>query len=330
MAESLQEPTLSDVFQARLRIQSYLQPTPLIKAPRISQRIGADIWMKCEFMLPTRAFKVRGGLNLVRREVEHQTLGSIGLVAASTGNHGQSVAYAGRVFNIPVTIFSPKGANPIKVQSMEAMGATVRFVGKDFDEAREASEIFARETGARYVHSMNEPLLIAGVGTAYLEALMDLPTADVLIVPIGGGSGASAAGLVAKSINPAIRVIGVQAEGAPAVYRSFRRGSLESTPRAETAAEGLATRVAFDLPVRMIRRYVDDIVLVTDEDMRQAQELVFHDTRVFVEMAGAASTAAAIKLTQMISGTRTILSVTGANASMEEIQMLQRTLVSEG
>ncbi|MCL4352295.1 MAG: pyridoxal-phosphate dependent enzyme [Firmicutes bacterium] len=326
MAKPFTELTLADVLIARQRIQPYLQPTPLVQAHGLSRRIGSDIWLKCEFMLPTRAFKVRGGLNLVSHEAEHQAIGSSGLTAASTGNHGQSIAYAGQVFGFPVTIFSPKNANPIKVASMEALGATVKLVGKDFDEARNACETFAQRSGARYVHSMNEPLLIAGVGTAYLEALMSLPSADLLIVPIGGGSGASAAGLVAKSVNPAIRVIGVQAAGAPAVYQSFRSGRLESTSQANTAAEGLATRVAFDLPLQMIRHYVDDIVLVTDEEMRQAQALIFQDTRTLPEMAGAASTAAAVKLAQTIAGSRAILSVTGANASMPELQQTWRTI----
>lgn len=326
MKSPVAELTLADVLKARQRIQPYVQPTPLVRARALSRRIGADIWLKCEFMLPTRAFKVRGGLNLVSHEAEHHAIGRSGLTAASTGNHGQSIAYAGHVFGFPVTIFSPENANPIKVESMEALGATVKLVGKDFDDARNACETFAERSGARYVHSMNEPLLIAGVGTAYLEALMALPSADVLLVPIGGGSGASAAGLVAKSINPAIRVIGVQAQGAPAVYRSFRSGRLESTPQANTEAEGLATRVAFELPLQLIRHYLDDIVLVTDEEMRQAQALIFQDTRTIPEMAGAASTAAAIKISRTIAGSRAILSVTGANASMAEVQQTWRLI----
>ncbi|PSR20188.1 MAG: threonine ammonia-lyase [Sulfobacillus acidophilus] len=322
-------PTLADVLQARLRIRPYLEPTPLVFAAEISRHIGAEVWLKCEFMLPTRAFKVRGGLNLVSREVELQTLGSSGLTAASTGNHGQSVAYAGHAFGLPVTIFAPQRANPVKVKAMQELGAGVQLVGEDFDEAREACESYAHKTGARYVHSMNEPLLVAGVGTAYLEALMQVPTADVLVVPIGGGSGAAAAGLVAKSINPDIRVIGVQAEGAPAVYRSFRSGRLETTRAANTAAEGLATRVAFALPVNMIRQYVDDIVLVSDAQMQRAQALLFQDLRVFPEMAGAASLAAALQFADSWAGSRIILAVTGANASFQEIAPVWDLLKSE-
>jgi threonine dehydratase len=285
--------------------------------------------MKCEFMLPTRAFKVRGGINLVSRAVESQSIKPSGLAAASTGNHGLSVAYAGNTFGLPVTIFSPQHANPVKVRAMQALGASVQLTGEDFDDAREACETYARKTGARYVHSMNEPLLVAGVGTAYLEALMQLPSASVVIVPIGGGSGASAAGLVAKSIDSRIRVIGVQAEGAPAVYRSFRSGRLETTARANTDAEGLATRVAFALPVNMIRQYVDDIVLVSDAQMRHAQALIFQELRVCPEMAGAASLAAAFQLADSLVDSQVILSVSGANASPQEIEQVWRFLGSE-
>lgn len=314
--------TLADVFAARLRIRPYLRPTPLMHGAALGERIGANIWMKCEFMLPTRAFKVRGGMNLVAQEVERNALGTRGLTAASTGNHGQSVAYAGQVFGVPVTIFSPKQANPVKVEAMKALGAVVMLVGEDFDEAREACEEYARETGARYVHSMDEPLLVAGVGTAYVEALMELPTADVVIVPVGGGSGVSAAGLVAKSVNPKIRVIGVQAEGAPALYHSFHTGRLERTEHADTAAEGLATRIAFEPAVNMIRQYVDDIVLVSDAQMRQAQALIFHQVRVLPEMAGAASLAAALKLADRLTGAHVIVAVTGANASPQEVEQV--------
>lgn len=318
--KSLVEPTLQDVFTARRRILPYLSPTPLVYASGLSARIDADVWLKCEYTLPTRAFKVRGGLNLVSAELQAGQLGAPGLTAASTGNHGQSVAYAGKVFGIPVTIFVPVGSNPSKVKAMETLGATVRLEGQDFDQAREACEAYAAKTGARYVHSMNEPLLIAGVGTAYLEALMELPSADGIVVPIGGGSGASAAGLVAKSVNPSIQVIGVQAEGAPAIHESFHRGILARTDAVRTAAEGLATRVAFPFPVQMIRRYVDDVVLVSDDAMREAQAFLFHDLRTIPEMAGAAATAALLQTADKWRGKHVVVSISGANPGPQELQ----------
>jgi threonine dehydratase len=163
---------------------------------------------------------VRGGVNLVA--ALHDQLSPAGLAAASTGNHGQSIAYAARLFGLRATIFAPRDATPLKVAAMQALGADVRLEGQDVDAAREACEAFALSRQARYVHAMNEPLLIAGVATAYLEALRAVPHAAVCLVPIGGGSGAAGATLVARALHPAMRVIGVQAEGAPAVYRSFR------------------------------------------------------------------------------------------------------------
>lgn len=311
---------LSDVLLAQQRIRPYLKETPLVAATRLGERIGMDVWLKCEYALPTRAFKVRGGLNLVG--VEAERVREVGLTAASTGNHGQSIAYAGRLFSVPVTIFAPEEANPTKVQAMRSLGATVKLQGQDFDEAREACEAFSAETGARYVHSMNEPLLIAGVGTMYWEVLTSLPQAEVLIVPVGGGSGVASAGLVAKSVNPAIRVIGVQAQGAPAVYESFKAGQLRQTKSVATSAEGLATRVAFDLPMQFIRRYVDDMVLVSDESIRQAQALIFEETRTIVEMAGAAGVAALMQLKDTLEQRRIVVALTGANPSIGEIRQV--------
>jgi threonine dehydratase len=319
----LWEPTIHDVLLARRRIAPYLEPTPCLRAAALGRALGCDAYVKCENLQPVGAFKVRGGVNLVA--ALHDQLSSTGLAASSTGNHGQSIAYAARLFGLRATIFAPRNANPLKVAAMEALGADVRLEGHDFDAAREACEAFARASGARYVHSMNEPLLIAGVGTAYLEALLAVPDADVVIVPIGGGSGACGAAIVARALHPATRVIGVQAEGAPAVYRSFHSGRLEATETAATRAEGLATRVAFELPLRILRKHLDKIILISDRDMRQAMRLLLETTHVVAEEAGAAATAAALKLHAELAGLRVVLPITGGNATAEQlIEALQQ------
>lgn len=315
------EPSLADVYLARRRIAPYLRPTPLIRPAALGRDLEADVALKLENLQPIGAFKVRGGINLVA--AEGAALAGRRLLAASTGNHGQSIAYAARQFGLRAAIYAPADANALKVASMRALGAEVVLTGRDFDAAREACEAEAAATGDRYVHSMEEPLLIAGVGTAYLEAIEEVPDADLLIVPVGGGSGASGAGLVAKSINPAMRVVGVQAEGAPAVYRSFRSGRIESTDRIDTRAEGLATRQAFALPVGMIRRYVDDIVLVSDAEMEDAMRLLMETAHVVAEMAGAAPLAAARKLG--VKGQRVILPVSGGNATREQLAGVWRS-----
>ncbi len=319
MPDELSRPVFADVLAARQRIRPYLAPTPLVEAPTLSEQLGFEVLLKLEFLLPIRAFKVRGGVNLTAAEHAAGTLPPAGLVAASTGNHGQSVAYAGRLFGAAVRVFVPESANAVKVRSMERLGATVVKGGQDFDAAREAAEVHAAAAGARYVHSMNEPLLIAGVATGYLEALEQAPAADTIMVPMGGGSGASAAGLVAKAVSPAIRVLGVQAEGAPALHNAYRTGRLEETRAAETAAEGLATRVAFSLPLAMIRDTVDDVVLVSDQELYDAQRLLLRHARVLPEMAGAAGLAAASRLRPELQGRRVILPLTGANGSDHEL-----------
>ncbi len=312
-------PTLGDVFQARERIMPYLAPTPLIAPRGLAKLTDADFHLKLENLQPIGAFKVRGGVNLVA--AERHRLGGSKLFAASTGNHGQSVAYAAHLFGLPACIYAPADANPLKVDSMRALGAEVVLTGRDFDAAREACEDAAAAEGGRYVHAMNEPLLIAGVATLYLEAVEAVPDVDVIIVPVGGGSGVSAAGLVAKAVNPAIRVIGVQAEGAPAFYRSFRSGRTESTEQAETAAEGLATRQTFELPLAMARRFVDDMVLVSDEEMREAMRILLETAHIVAEMAGAAPVAAALKRRDL-RGQRVIAPVSGGNATLAQIAAL--------
>src|SRR5947209_14260570 len=178
------------------------------------------------------------------------------------------------------------------MQAMRDLGAEVVEVGRDFDEARGWVEEQAREHGFRYVHPANEPLLIAGVATASLELVEALPDVSTIVVPIGAGSGACGHCIVAKAINPRVRVVGVQAEGAPPVYRSLRERRLVELPEMHTFAEGLATRVAFELPIRILSRLIDDVVLVTDDELRAAMRLLLETTHQLAEGAGAASTAA--------------------------------------
>lgn len=317
----LWEPTIQNVLQARQRLAPYLEPTPCLRADALGRALGCTAYVKCENLQPIGAFKVRGGINLVAALHEAGALGPAGLATASTGNHGQSIAYAARLFGVPATIFAPQGTNPLKVAAMEALGATVRLEGHDFDAAREACEAFARSSQARYVHSMNEPLLIAGVATAYLEALLAVPQAEVCLVPIGGGSGAAGATLVARALHPGLRVIGVQAEGAPAVYRSFRSGRLEATERAATSAEGLATRVAFELPLRLLWPHLADLVLVTDAQLRRAMGLLVDTTHLVAEEAGAAAVAAAMTLREELVGRTVLLPITGGNVSADHLRV---------
>ncbi len=312
-------PTVQDVLAAARRIRPFLPPTPLLPSAALSALLDAEVYVKCENLQPTGAFKVRGGINLLAAEAHDLQSRGAGIAAASTGNHGQSMAYAAAQFGIAATIFAPDGANPIKVAAMRALGADVRLTGRDFDAAREACETHAAAAGARYVHSMNEPLLVAGVGTAALEALLERPESDWLFVPVGGGSGAAGACLVASALCPDCRVVGVQAEGAPAVWRSFRERRMVSTERAETIAEGLSTRVAFDLPLTILWRHLHDLVLVSDADMLSAMALYLEKTHLLAEAAGAAPLAAALRLRQRLRGSRVVLMLSGGNATLAQV-----------
>jgi threonine dehydratase len=311
-----QVPTLADVLEARRRISPHLRPTPLFAYPALNELVGAEVFVKHENHQPVGAFKVRGGINLISQLSPEER--ERGVIAASTGNHGQSIAYAARLFGVRATICAPDEANPVKVASMRGLGAELVFHGRDYDEAREHCEQLASERGHRYVHSGNEPQLIAGVGTETLEILEQQPKIDAIIVPIGGGSGAAGACIVAKAINPAIRVIGVQSEAAPAAYRSWRERRLVED-RMETFAEGLATRTAFELPQRILWRWLDEFVLVSDDEIRTAQALMIESTRNLVEAAGAAPLAAALRLREQLAGKRTALSLSGGNASREQL-----------
>jgi threonine dehydratase len=318
---SVAAPTFADVLAAKRFLASYLTPTPLVQRPAVNDALGLDIWLKCESLLPTAAFKVRGGLNLIGRDPTARA----GVMGASTGNHGQSLAYAGKVFGVPVTIFVPRNANPLKLAAMRANGATLVEHGVDFDEARVECARRAAADGVRYVHSGDEPYLIAGVATASLEVLEALPMAQVLIVPVGGGSGVAGACLVAKTVNPAIEVIGVQSDGAPAAYLSWRDGARRETDRIDTFAEGLATRTPFELPQRMMRELLDDFVLVPDQDIYAAMRLLLVEGHIVAEGAGAAAVAAARKLKDRLAGRTAVCWVSGGNATAES---LERALAS--
>jgi threonine dehydratase len=297
-------------------LAQHLSPTPLRGYPLLDALIGTTTFVKHENHLPTGAFKVRGGINLVAQLSPEWR--AAGVAAASTGNHGQSVAYAAELFGVTATIFVPRGANPGKVASMRAMGAEVVEHGADFDEARERCAEFAAERGARYVHSGNEPLLIAGVATATLELLESEPRIDTIIVPVGGGSGAAGAGLVAKAVRPRIEVIAVQSERAPAAYRAWREGRLVEDEM-HTFAEGLQTRVAFELPQRIMGEHLDDFILVSDDEIRSATIQLLEVTRNLVEPAGAAALAAALRLKAGLAGKRVALFATGGNITPAQL-----------
>lgn len=307
--------TLKDVYKARTTVNMYLPRTPLIHSSALSERLGLESYVKCENILPTGAFKVRGGINLISKLSDEEK--RRGVIAASTGNHGQSVAYAASKFGIRAVIGMPENSNPDKVKAIKNFGGFVEFHGSDFDEARTWVEEEAKRKGYRYIHSANEPLLIAGVGTLYLEIMEEIPEVDAILVPVGGGSGAASACIVAKTINPKVEVIGVQAEKAPAVYLSWKKKETVETEAADTFADGLATRVPFALTLGILNRMLDDMVLVTEEEMKRAILTLLETTHQLAEGAGAAPVAAALKIRHRLQGKKVALPLTGGNLTLK-------------
>ena len=310
-------PTFRDVLAAQRRIRPHLARTPLHRYPALDELLGTEAYVKHENYQPVGAFKVRGGVNLVSQLSPEER--ERGVIAASTGNHGQSVAYAARLFGVRARIVVPEGANPGKVAAMRGMGAEVIFHGAGFDAARLHCEALAREHGYRYIHSGDEPLLIAGVATETLEMLEDQPELDVIVVPIGGGSGAAGACIAARGVSRSIRVIGVQAEEAPAAYRSWRERAMVEAP-SRTFAEGLSTGSAFALPQAILRDELDDFVLVGEDEIRQAMVWMIERAHTLAEGAGAAPLAAAYRMRGDLRGKKVGLVCSGGNTSIEHLR----------
>ncbi len=310
-------PTLGDVYRARPVIRKFLAPTPLLRNPALNERLGFELMVKCENLQPTGAFKVRGGLYLLSQlpEKERQS----GVVAASTGNHGQSIAFAAGQFGVQATIFLPEQANQLKVDAMRRFGAEIIHAGRDFDECFLEAQRYADRTGAHFIHSANEPDLIAGVATHTLEIIEDEPLVDIVIVPVGGGSGLCGACIAGKGINPDLKVIGAQATGAPVVYESWKARQLKALDRSDTFAEGLATRTAFSLPAAVLWGTVDDIVLVSDAEMRRAILTLLETTHMLAEGAGAAGLAAAYQRRGSFTGKKVAVIISGGNLTMDSL-----------
>jgi threonine dehydratase len=311
-------PTLHDVIAARPHVYRFLKPTPLYRYFGLSDLLGAKVWVKHENHLPVGAYKVRGGLNLVAHLSQKER--NSGLYTASTGNHGQSIAFAARAHGLRATIAVPEGANPGKVAAMRGLGAEVVIHGPNYESALEWVTGAAAAQGGRLVGA-TEDLLIHGVGSYGLEIIEDLPEVDAIIVPVGAGSGACATAIVAKTINPRIEVIAVQSAQAPAMQQSWVAGKPVTVP-AHTVADGLALSVPFENTRRILRKYLDDFVLVDDSAIEDAVLLLLEHTHNLSEGAGAAPLAAALKIKDRLAGRNVVLVMTGGNLSFERLRKL--------
>ena len=310
-------PTLADVFRARQVVSRYLPRTPLHYYPRLSEMLNAEVHLKHENHQALGAFKARGGINTMHNLGDEDR--RRGVVTASTGNHAQAIAYAGSVLGIKAVIVMPEGSNPSKVAAVQALGADVVFFGSVFDESKVHAENLEKEYGYRYIHSANEPDLIAGAGTYALEILEDLPDVEYIFVPLGGGSGASGTCIAAKTVNPNVKVIAVQSEESPGGYLSWKNRKITGAGN-NTFAEGLATGSGYELTQRILWDMLDDFVLVSDEEIKESILHLIERAHTLAEGAGAAALAGAIKAKEEIRNRRVVLVVSGGNLSLPQLK----------
>lgn len=309
-----------DVVEALPRVRQILKPTPLYEWSGLSELLGCSYFVKHENHQPIGAFKIRGGINLVSTLSDDER--NAGILGCSTGNHGQSLAYAARHFGVECTIVVPTGTNPGKTAAIRHLGAKLIEHGRDFDESRSFVESELVQSGFRYVHSANEPKLIAGVGTMAVEIFDDQPEPDFIIVPIGLGSGTASTCLVAKHLRPETRVIGVQAESAPAVAMSWKKGQIDTDYECNTWAEGVATRVPAKMTFKIMKELLDDVILVSDDEMRQAVFWLLEHTHNLAEGAGAATLAAAWKERSQFTGKKVVGVLSGGNLDLNQLPQI--------
>jgi threonine dehydratase len=304
--------TIDDIHAARERLSPYLVPTPLRQYPQLDEAVpGLELLVKHENMQPTGSFKVRNGLATLT------ALGAAergrGVVGATTGNHGLGLAYAGRQLGVSVTICVPRGNNPEKNAALRAWGARVVEDGADYDDAVAVAQRLAETEGRTLAHSTNNPQVLAGAGTMSLEILAQASGLDVVIIAIGGGSQAVGAITVARALRPALRVIGVQAAGAPAAHDGWHARAPRRTDRAATFAEGVATRSTYDLTFPTLLDGLAQFITVTDAEIADALRLILSTTHHLVEGAGAMGVAAARKLAPELQGQRVGVIFCGGN-----------------
>ena len=310
-------PTLDNVTAARRRVYAVMQPPPMLRHPLLEEWLGCEAWVKHENHNPTGAFKIRGGLNLVAQLSTEER--RRGVISASTGNHGQSMAFASRMHGVRCRILVPRGNNPDKNAAMRAYGAEVVEYGRDYDEARLKVEELTASEGWRYVHSANEPHLIAGVGTYALEMFETVSDLDYLFVPIGGGSGAAGCCIVRGALSPKTKVVGVQASGADAFTRSWRGPTRVTADRVNTLAEGMATRVTFDLTFAILKEMLDDIVVLDEAELEEGVRAALRYTHNLAEGSGAAPLAAAKKYEGKLAGKKIGCVMSGGNIDMRTL-----------
>jgi threonine dehydratase len=309
---------IKDVFDAREFLTAHLSPTRLIRAPSLDSATGAEVWLKMESEQPTASFKVRGALNALHRRSLNGALP--GVVTSSTGNHGAAVAFAAQKMGIAAKVFLPENPNPVKRARIAALGAEIVEAGSDLEESRRHAARFSKESGWPLIVDVDDPDITAGAATIGWEILQQLPNPAVIFLPVGDSCLIRGVAFAVKAGHPQIRIIGVQAEGAPAYFRSWNERRSLDTPTAGTIADGLAARTTTPGNVRQLVQLVDEMRLVSDGDLLRAIRWLRAKESIVAEPAGAASTAALLLSGKKFAGTKVVLLVTGANVTPEILQ----------
>jgi threonine dehydratase len=321
--------SLADIQAAMKVIDGSIRHTPMKHSAALGAMTGSDFHLKLENFQITGSFKVRGALNRIHALSPEER--RRGVVCASAGNHAQGVAYAARRAGVKATIFMPAEASLAKVTATRGYGAEVHLDGRDYQEAFEKAKAFADKTGSVYVHAFEDPLIMAGQGTLGLEIVEDVPKVDTVLVPIGGGGLITGVATALKGLNPKIRVIGVQAEGASSIAPSLEKGQPIVLETVDTIADGIAVRRASPLMLPLLRRVVDEVVTVGESEIAAAILFLLERTKAVAEGAGAVTLAAAMHGKVDLKGRTAVAVVSGGNIDMQLVsRIIRRGLVKEG
>ncbi|MDD4168992.1 MAG: threonine ammonia-lyase [Desulfotomaculaceae bacterium] len=321
--------TLEKVFQARECLAGVARHTPLNYSTTFSEMTGQAVYLKLENMQKTGSFKIRGAYNKVMNLSDRDR--SRGVIAASAGNHAQGVAYAASKASTRCTVVMPNGAPLSKLMATKGYGAEVILAGSGYDEAYQLASVLQRKSGAAFIHSFEDPDVIAGQGTIAMELLNDLPDVDTVLVPVGGGGLLAGISFVLKNIKPAVRVIGVQAEGAPAMYLSYRKGCLHEIKGTGTFADGIAVSKPGEATFNLLCNYVDDIVTVDDEEIAGAILMLLERAKIVVEGAGAVALAALIYNKTSLKNAKVAVVLSGGNIDVSILSIIiERGLAKSG
>lgn len=322
-------PKLSDIIGAQKLLNTIIKCTPLEISQSFSSMSDARVFLKLENLQKTGSFKVRGAYNKIynlNREEKNR-----GVLCASAGNHAQGVAYAASKLNVKSKVFMPIFAPPLKVVATRSYGANVELVGKTFDDAYKAAVEYANESGATFIHPFNDPLVISGAGTLGLELFEQCRDVEYVFVPIGGGGLISGVAIAMKNLNPKIRIIGVEADGAQSMKTSVENGEITPLHSVNTIADGIAVKSCGNLNFEAVNKYVDDIVVVNDAEIARTAYLLLQRAKILAEPAGVVSMAAILYKKMNVKNKNVIAVISGGNINMSILeQILDKGVMNEG